>query len=189
MNHLLAIAVFLSSNLLIVQSKEIYGVDYVFFEMAPYIYYKNGTLKGAFVDMFDKVHAMCNLKFTLKHDVQTIQNMTDILQNPTEHSYMFNNNTSWLSLSFTISEQLAKNNGLQIREGYSAQGIEVVMHRHQIALLVKIWSALNDCRHLISLVLILTACFGILIWIAVSEYQIFFNHNPYCCQIIYSNEK
>ena len=169
MTYLLAITACLSSNLLFIQSEGIHTADYVFFEMAPYLYYKNGTLHGAYVDMFAKMNAICHFNLTLKYDVKTIQNMTNILENPAEHTSLFNNNTHWLTLTYTISDELARDNGLASLEDNWAPGIEVVMHRHQIALLVKIWGAIIDCRHLISLVIILTACFGILIWIAVSR--------------------
>ena len=160
-------------NVIFVQTKETHNIDYVFFEMAPYIYYKNGTLHGAIVDVFERFYAMCNVKYTLKYDVKNIQNMTDIIESSSEQSYIFNNKTWWLPLTYTVNNDFTKNRGLHIREEYWAMGIEVVMHRQQIALLVKIWGAILDCRHIISLVIVLTLCFGILIWIAVSESLIF----------------
>ena len=153
-------------------------IDVVFFEMAPYIYYKNGSMHGALVEMGEKFYKMCNIKYNFKYDAKTVQNFTHILRNHTNYEHLFNNKTQWIPFSHTIDEDVVTQSGLSSGVSSWTHGIEVVMHRHQIALLVKIGAAILDCRHLVSLVLLLTICFGILIWVAVSGYHgdtVFFN--------------
>ena len=165
---ILVVLAFLLCVVTFVQPKETFKADYVFFEIEPYIYYKNGELNGAYVDLLNMLNAMCNVKFTLKYNVKTMQNLTYILQNPTNYEHLFNNETLWFLSTYTVSNELLQKHGLTAIKYDWVPGIEVVMHRHQIALLVKVGDAIIDCRHLICLALLLTACFGILIWIAVS---------------------
>ena len=169
---MLAIAAHISCHLSFIQAKPNYEFDYVFFEMAPYIYYKNGTIDGAIVKMYDRFNKICNLRMNLKYNVKTMKNMTDILQNSTKYKQYLNNKAHWLLLTYSISDEILQKTSLKDLEFHSVRGIEVVMHRRQIDLLKKIFAAIIDCRHIISLALILNVCFGILIWIAVSEFQV-----------------
>ena len=120
--------------------------------------------------MFQKYKRACNIEHNLKYDVKTMQNLTNILQNSTEYKHLFKNNIMWLTFAYDVSDDLVKKNGLNLMEENGSPSFEVVMHRHQIALLMKIQGAIIDCQHLAALVLIMTVCFGILIWMAVSQY-------------------
>ena len=168
MKQILCVYCLLAQDKLMAKNSRGFAFDCVFFEMAPYMYTKNGTYHGIIFEMFQKYEYGCNLTFKLKYDVKTIQNFTKILKNTSKSVDFLNKKTLWFPLTHVVDKDDAETNNLTIISPMATQGIEVVMHRHQISLLVKIWQGLVDCRHLTVLALILTVCFGILIWIAVS---------------------
>ena len=145
----------------------------VYYEMPPFIYYKDGSLKGMFPDIAKEALNLCGLNISFSKKTENASQFHALIHDSSANKKYVDEQYFWLSLVEYLDKQTLDSMNLKTEILTYSPGMEVVVHRDEIGILPKVLNGMNNSRYLIVMALLLSLIFGIIIWFIVRK---FFSH-------------